>query len=171
VGSSTAKVDYKTLEREYITSDVSIREISRKYDISWSAVATHARRNAWAERRKEFAAEATRRGMADAGARIAGQAGQIREEAVNVMRATLYAYAQNLKEKPGNVSTRDAALAVDKLLLLIGEPTSRTEEHHVFESGELSAADLRDLIGAARARLVEGSSREIAPGGVEETGA
>jgi hypothetical protein len=169
VVSNTHKVDYKAMEREYIGGTESIRGIAERYGISWSAVARQARLGDWATRRREFQAEATRRGMEDAEQRIRGQAGLIREEAVQVMRATLYAYADNLKDKPGNVTTRDAALAIDKLLLLTGEPTSRTEEHHVFEAN-LSPSELRELIGAARARLVEGSSREVAPDGAPEAG-
>jgi len=48
------KADWPKMKKEYITSDVSIREISEKYGVSRSQVANHSREERWVEKRKQY---------------------------------------------------------------------------------------------------------------------
>jgi hypothetical protein len=165
--ASHKRVDYRSMERRYITTDLSLRALAKEAGIGWGTLAQHSRNDGWVEKRAEYRAQADQRALESAEDQFVNRSVEIREEAVNVMRATLYAYADNLKDKPGIVTTRDAALAIDKLLLLLGEPTSRTEERHVFGS-DITSEDLREIIAASRARIIEGSSSDAANAGAEE---
>ena len=50
--------DYRALEREYVTSQVSLRELCRRHDISaHSLVTVQAKKLKWAEKREQCQAK------------------------------------------------------------------------------------------------------------------
>lgn len=47
-------VDWKSIKTEYISSEISIREIAEKYGVSVSTVKTRSSKEGWVEARKRF---------------------------------------------------------------------------------------------------------------------
>lgn len=155
------KADYRTLEHEYVTSEISIRALASKWNMSFSAVAKKARDGGWYEKRAEYRKNAVEMAMQGALERLANEAVDMKVEAVTAMRATVYQYMENLQNHKVNIGTKEAVTAIQTLQLLMGEATERKETHVVDDSIErLNPAELRELLGAVRARVVSGTTRD-----------
>lgn len=155
------RVDYAVLEHEYVTTDVSIRELGRKHDVNWSSVSVQSRRRDWVNKRLAYKDSLARRTWEKVADRSAEDNAAIRSEALLVMRATLHRYAENLRNKEIVVTTKDAAAAISTILLLIGEPTERSEAKIIeFSNAGMDAEFLRRLVETARAGVIEGTAEE-----------
>ena len=158
-----AKADYRTLEHEYVTTNISIRTLATKAGVAFSAVAKKSRELEWPRKRAEYQAKAKEMAMMDAMERLASEATDIRLEAITAMRATVYKYMENLQNDRITVGTKEAVQAVEKLLLMLGEVTERKETHVVSDSlAGRSTEELSELLRVVRARVVDG--RTIGPG-------
>lgn len=152
------KVDPEVLRKEYITGDMSIRQLAATHDMSWSAIASRSRREDWAGKREAYRASVEQRAYDRTAARFASEEAEIRSEVVLAMRATVRAYINQLSNNEIKVSPKDAQGAAQVINLLMGGPTSRTESKVVeFSTGGLEPDVLRRLAELARARVVEGS--------------
>lgn len=47
-------IDWLKIRNEYITTEISQRDISKKYNISWNTLSKRANREEWAKKRKEY---------------------------------------------------------------------------------------------------------------------
>lgn len=163
-----AKVDYRLLEREYVTTEVTYRDLEAKHGVAFSAVARYGRNHDWPRKREEYRRQALADGVNLALERLAEQAADIRIEAVTAMRATLYEYMDGIKNHRVTVGTKEAVAAIQTLQLLLGEPTERKETTVVTDPFEgARPAEIRELLALARAQLVEGTAEEVraaAPG-------
>lgn len=162
------KVDPKLLEREFVTGDISVRELAKRYDMSWSAIATRARKPdaqglTWYDKKQAFAESVSTKSFDKTVEKFAAEDASIREEMILVHRATIHAYAQQLREGKVAVSPKDAVGASQALLLLLGEATSRTETKNIDITTIVDAEDFRRLAELARSRLV-GGTVETHPG-------
>lgn len=170
---SATKVDYDLLEMEYVTSDVSIRELGRRHDISYSAIADQSRKRNWDEKRAAYKDSLSQRTYEKTADKWAAQRAEINDELIKVQLATIRAYARNLVAGNVDVNVKDMTLAVNQLMLLLGEPTSRTEAKVLGVNVSANASDitpdlLRRLAEVARGRLA-GSDVEV-PVGLLTTG-
>lgn len=161
-GKLAPKVDPKLLEREFVTGDVSIRQLAERHGMSWSAIATRARKPdaaglTWYDKKDAFAQSVATKSFDKTAEKFAAEDASIREELILVHRATIHAYAQQLREGKIAVSPKDAVGATSALLLMLGEATSRTETT-IVDSAALKPDELRRLAEFARARLVEGTA-------------
>lgn len=59
------KVDYKKLEKEYMTSNVSFRALAAKHKISTSTVTRYAKAHDWEEKRNARQQKATQKAIED----------------------------------------------------------------------------------------------------------
>ena len=171
-GRLAPKVDPKLLEREFVTTDASIRELARRYDMSWSAIATRARKPdasglTWYDKKEAFQKSVAEKSFDKTTEKFAAEDASIREELILVHRATIHAYAQQLREGKIAVTPKDAVGATSALLLMLGEATSRSETT-IVDNASLKPDDLRRLAEFARARLVEGTT--TTPSGPEPEG-
>lgn len=152
------KIDYASIEKEYVTGEESLRELARRRGVAWSSLASKSRRDNWTDKRDAFRDSVNRRSYERVADRYAAEQGEIRSESVMVMRATLRRYAQQLQKGEISVNTKDAVAAVQTLQLLLGEPTARSENKVIeFSTGGVAPDDLRRLVELARTRIVEGS--------------
>lgn len=55
------RIDYKKLEKEYMTSNISIPKLAEKYGASKSPVAKYAREHGWKEKRTQKALKSTKK--------------------------------------------------------------------------------------------------------------
>lgn len=158
------KVDPKLLKQEYISTDISIRKLAEKHEMSFSAIAARSRRENWAEAREAFRDSLEKRTYENTAAKYAREAAEIRSETVLAMRATVRAFINQLTSGEVKVSPKDAQGAVQMLNLLLGEPTARTESKVVeFSTGGLEQDVLRRLAELARVRVVEGAVGDSPP--------
>lgn len=136
------KHDYSVLEREYITSDISIRGLCKKHDIKgYSSVAQFAREHDWEEKRarimgrkQDKMVERVSESLAEAELDLVDT---VRNEWLTVIRAATYKFAEDLKDPNYRLRVTDLVMLIDKGLVLLGEPTSRTEERHLALTGSL----------------------------------
>lgn len=164
-----AKADYRTLEHEYVTTNISIRALAGKAGVSFSAVAKKSRELDWPRKRGEYQSKAKEMAMMDAMERLASEATDIRMEAITAMRATVYKYMENLQSGDVHVGTKEATQAIEKLLLMLGEVTERKETHVVADSlSGRSTAELGELLRVVRARVVDGRAASLGDGVTEE---
>lgn len=165
-----AKADYRTLEHEYVTTNISIRALASKAGVAFSAVAKKSRELEWPKKRAEYQAKAKEMAMMDAMERLASEATDIRIEAITAMRATVYKYMENLQNDRVQIGTREATQAIEKLLLMLGEVTERKETHVVSESlSGRTTEELGRLLQVVRARVVDGTAIGPGNGASEET--
>jgi hypothetical protein len=138
------KHDYLTLEREYIGSDISIRGLCKQHGIKgYSSVAQYAREHGWDEKREKI------RGRADSKLveRVSDQMAEaeadlvttVRGEWLTVIRAATYKFAEDLKDPGYKIRVDDLIKLIEKGLVLLGEPSDRTEERHLELTGSLDA--------------------------------
>lgn len=166
---STRTHDYDTLEREYLRGSMSIRELCRKHEIkSFSAVALYAREHGWYEKRKKIGERTEEKTIARVSEALAEQETSeiltIRSEMLTVIRAAIYKFAEDLKDPNYRIVPMDLIKLMNQGLLLMGEPTSRTEEKRFELSGTVEGLPpdvLRRLAEATRPRLVAGGGPEL----------
>lgn len=150
--------DWESIEHDYVTTELSLRELGRRHGVGWSSIGTRAKREKWTEKRQAYRDRLNRRSYERTIDKLAEDQSDIRHESVLVMRATLRRYAEQLRTGQVTVTTKDAVQAVQTLLLLMGEPTARSEAKVIeFSTGGIDPEDLRRLVELARARTVAGS--------------
>jgi transposase-like protein len=151
------KIDYPTIEKEYVTGEESLRELARRHSCAWASLSAKARRDSWQDKRAAFRDSVVRRSYERSADRFASEITEIRNEEILAMRATVRRYIEMLRDKEISVNTKDAVAAVQTLQLLLGEPTARSENKVIeFSTGGLAPDDLRRLVEFARTRIVEG---------------
>ena len=153
------KYDAAEVEKEYVTGNASIRALAMKYSVSFSSMASYARTHDWSGKRIAYTSSLSRRGYEAMAASIANAQGEIRDESITVLRATLRVYAQRLAKGDVNVTTKDAVEAIRSLALLLDEPEGiKDEPRNVTGTGRSPDADfLRRAVEAARGRIDPGS--------------
>lgn len=147
-------VDYDLLEKEYVTGTMSIRQLARDNDISWSTVAKTARDRGWKEKRDVFRSKKSDKMIERMAEDQAELAAEIRGEMLTVVRAALYKFAEDLKRPDYMITASELVKVIQQGMLLIGEPTSRTEEKTLAVQANFDGLDpavLTELLGAARA--------------------
>jgi CRISPR/Cas system CSM-associated protein Csm2 small subunit len=152
--------EYAPLEQRYVTGDMSIRDLATEVGKSWSAIAAWARKHEWKEKRDSYRESVRAKSLQRAADSDVQLAATIRTENINAMRATIYQYVDNLKAKEVHVGVKEASLAIEKLALLLGEATERTESRVVDGTTELPVEDIRELVKLARAHVVSGGVAE-----------
>ena len=151
---------YAPLEQQYITSDITFRSLAEQAGKSFSAIAAWGRKHQWAEKREAYRESVRTKSLLRAADNEATLAATIRNEAVSAMRATVYEYVDQLKAKKVHVGTKEAATAIEKLMLLIGDPTERTETTVLGDGDAQTIEDIREVVRLARAHVVSSSVEE-----------
>lgn len=123
------KVDYQTLEAEFISSEVSLRELARREGISNSTIADQARKRGWADKRANFKVQASEKQISKAADDFATRVTRLKDRSLTVMEGVLVRFAEQLadRENPMLVSEKGVDMAVKNILLLSGEATDRSE--------------------------------------------
>lgn len=155
--------DYETLRREYITTEISVRELCRKYEIkSWSTVNKKKNDEGWDQLREEYR---TKVAEGEVGSLVQARLKEVAEihgELLLAIRAGVRRYINAVADEsnPQDVSARDLMGLIDKFLLLAGSTPHRTESRNVDThsftfDGLLEGAPpelLRELADLARVR-------------------
>jgi len=164
------KHDWDAIELQYITGDMSLRELARLNGIeNHSLVMAQSKRKDWAKRREEYRAKASSRAVAKIasheGDRIAREM-QVRDnaieaidEAINKLRSDMQATTKRFRdgqwvEEPLIVmKPQDIALLIDRLQVLFNRPSQITEERTLginLSAGGANPELLRSIVEATR---------------------
>jgi hypothetical protein len=163
----TAKHDYAPVRKEYVTSDVSINELARRLGISNSTLAERARGEGWYDERAAYRSAVAKRAYEGVADKVGAEKAIIDNERVNVLRATLRRYAQQLVAGEINVSPKDAIEASKALREFTTEPgESKTKDGDIIVpvGRELPAEWLRRVLDIARERGSAAGSLEAGSG-------
>lgn len=171
------KHDWDKLEAEYVSSNISLRELARANGIEHhSLVMAQSKRREWARKREEFRMRAGERSfalMANDEARRRAREAQVRDnaidaidEAITKMRSDMQATRKVLRDNQWVdeplviIKPQDVALLLDRLNVLFGRPSTITEERNLGVSlsaaGALGPEVLRGIVEATRS--IAGSS-------------
>ena len=143
-----SKYDWDKLRTEYITSDLSLKDISDKYGVSQRLVNTKSAEQGWVDQRKEYNAKVVEKAVNKVAAKRANQLAKelaIADNISNVLKKALEDAEQF------NRYIIDTTTRVDGTEI-------RTSEERTFEKVDMRA--LKDA--AAALRLVEEMKRSMA---------
>lgn len=85
------RIDYKKLEKEYMTSNATINSLATKHKVSKSALSRYAKENKWAEKREEKGMERTKREIS--------KANDSQDDAWQTIKAKMYTALSNEWDK------------------------------------------------------------------------
>ena len=157
--------DFARLEREFITTDISIRGLCRKHNISaHSLVSVQAKKNGWAEKREQYQARASDAYIERHAARQADRVAEVRDDALELISEAISKSREDMKatklvrQPDGSVTEepvmrlmpKDVALLIDRLQLLFDRPSSISQHQGLTVTSELSADTLHEFIEATR---------------------
>jgi hypothetical protein len=163
---------YAELEREYITTDLSIRELCRWHSIAaHSSVVVQALKHKWAEKREAYQAKASDAfidrhadRMADRQAEISDKALDAIDEAITKFRSDMQATAKKridgewIEVPVMRVAPKDLALLIDRFEVLFDRPAHITEQHNLAVRSELPLDALKQLVELTRGRAAPPTS-------------
>ena len=155
---------YRDMEREYVTTDISIRELCRRHDIrSHSPVVDQAKKHKWAEKREQYQAKESDAFMSRHAARHADRLAEIHDKALDVIEEALDKFSSDMRatekkridgewvEVPVmRLKPKDVAILLDRLMVLFEKPSVISQHQGLTVTSELSAESLREFIEATR---------------------
>ena len=174
------KYDYLAMERAYISSDISLREVARQFDVhNHSLISIQSKKREWTRKREEFKARATEKAeslMATSEGRKIAREAEVRDHAIDAIDEAIMKMREDMKGtrkvfRAGEwideplivIKPADVALLIDRLQVLFGKPNTISEERSLGVSltatGSLGPDILRGIVEATRG-LVPGDSGE-----------
>jgi hypothetical protein len=133
--------DYRALEREFITGEMSLRELRTHGVTAHSAVMVQARQGGWAEKRCAYQARASATYIEHHADRAAIRESEVRDQAIEAIDEAITKFRSDLRatkrvvladgsiaEEPVMLITpRDLALLIDRFQILFGRPSTISE--------------------------------------------
>ncbi len=163
---------YRVMEREYVTSQISIRELCRRHGISaHSLVTVQAKKHKWAEKREAYQAKASDVFIERYAARQADREAEVRDKALDAIDETITKFRADLKatekklvggewvEVPVmRLTPRDLAVLIDRLQVLFDRPARISEDRDLSAGSAISIDALNQLVELTRGRAVPPAS-------------
>jgi hypothetical protein len=138
-------------------------------------VAQHARENGWYQDREKIKEKVSDRTIEKVSERLsdaeADEIEQFRNESLTIIRASLYKFAEDLKDPNYRLPVDGMVKLIQVGMLITGQPTSRTEERRldvVATFDGLPTDVLRRLADATRPRQPESGAEEGVVRSVDE---
>ena len=166
---SNHKHDYDLLEKEYVSSDISLRALAKNHGISHSLIMSASKTRKWGEKRDTFRQRASQSAvtfMADKEAMRRVREGEVRDnaiesidEAITKMRADMKATHmvlrndQLVEEPVMRLRPQEVVMLIDRLQVLFGKPSQITEERSLgisLDTVRLGPAELAEFIERTR---------------------
>ena len=90
--------DYRLMEREYVSGDMSLRELCRRHGISsHSVVVDQAKKRKWAEKRERYQAKESESFMSRHAARMADRQAELHDKAIDVIDEALDKFRDDMR--------------------------------------------------------------------------
>jgi hypothetical protein len=156
---------YRALEREYITSQISLRELCRRHGISaHSLVVVQAKQGKWAEKREAYRARESDSFITKHADRMAAREAEVRIHALDAIDEAIGKFREDLKatklvrqpdgsftgEPAWLMTPRDLCLLIDRFQVLFAKPSVISQHQGLTVSSGISADALREFIEATR---------------------
>lgn len=142
------RYDYDMLEREYVTTDVSLRELCRRHGITTHSLITiQSKKREWVRKREEYrarAADQTVIFLADKEADMRAKEAKVRMNAIEAIDEAIMKLRADMKrthtvlrgdtyvEEPVmTLRPYDISMLIDRLQVLVGKPSQITEERNI----------------------------------------
>jgi hypothetical protein len=172
---SNRRYDYDAIEREYVTGDMSLRQLAEAHHMkTHSLITDQSRKRDWVRKRDEY-----RRGVSDKtvaymadqeGARRAKEA-LVRDNAIEAIDEAITKMREDMRltttDGNGNVlplvviRPKDLVLLIDRLNVLFGRPAQISEERTLgVQFNEVDSDVLRSFIDATRGLGEAGGASE-----------
>lgn len=137
------------IETRFVTGTESIRTIAKDIGVSYSALAEMSRKRDWAAKRLTYQNGVSTEVVERVADRWASQKAEIVDEMLVVVRKAIRKFYEKLddEENPVYIGAKDLPPLMNQMLLLLGEPTSRTENRNLgfTFAAEVDPAVLRRL--------------------------
>jgi hypothetical protein len=158
---------YRELEREHITSGVSLRELCRRHGIrSHSPVVDQAKKRKWQEKREQYQAKESEAFMSRHAARMADRQAELHDKAIDVIDEALDKFRSDMRamklvrqpdgstaEEPAwRMTPKDIAVLLDRLMVLFERTSAIIEHRGLTVTSEMSVDTLREFIEATPGR-------------------
>ena len=158
--------DYRAMEREYVTSQISLRELCRKHGISaHSLVTVQAKKRKWREKREQYQAKESDAFMSRHAARMANRQAVIEDKFLDGIDEALDKFSSDMRatekkridgawvEVPVmRLMPKDVAILLDRLQMLFDKPARFGEGHDLSVRSELPIDALNQIVELTRGR-------------------
>ena len=156
--------DYRAFEREYITSQLSIRELCRRHGISaHSLVVVQAKQGRWAEKRETYRTRESESFITKHADRMAAREAEVRIHAIEAIDEAIDKFRSDMRRTEKKliggewvevpvmlIGPKDVALLIDRLQLLFARPSSISQHQSPLVTSEVPADALQAIIEATR---------------------
>jgi hypothetical protein len=160
--------DYRALEREYVTTQISLRELCRKHGISaHSLVTVQAKKGRWQEKREQYQARESEAFIEKHSARMADRQAELHDKAIDVIDEALDKFRDDMhatekKRIDGEwlevpvmrLMPKDVAILLDRLMVLFERPSHISEGRDLSVRSELPIDALNRIVELTRGRAV-----------------
>jgi len=157
---------YRAMEREYISGDMSLRELCRRHGISsHSLVVVQAQKGKWQEKREAYQQKAGDAFIEKHADRLADRQAEISDKALDAIDEALDRFRSDMRATEKKVvngewvdvpvmrlKPNDVAILIDRLLVLFEKPSMVSQHQGLTVTSELSVEALREFIEATRGR-------------------
>ena len=164
--------DYRSMEREYVSGDMSLRELCRKHNITaHSLVVVQAKKRKWAEKREQYRAKESDAFMSRHAARQADRLAEIHDKALDVIEEALDKSSEDMRatakkridgewvEVPVmRLKPKDVAILLDRLQVLFDKPSRITGGRDRSVRSELPIDALNQFVEMTRGRAAPPTS-------------
>ncbi len=157
--------DYRALEREYITSQISLRELCRRHGISaHSLVTVQARKGRWQEKREEYQQKTGDAFIEKHADRMADRQAEIHDKILDAIDEALTKFREDMKatqqvrQPDGSVRVepawymrpRDVCHLIDRFHVLFDRPSTISQHRGLEIGAEVTPDALREFLEATR---------------------
>lgn len=179
---SNRRHDYDQLEREYVSGDMSLRELGRTHGISHSLIMTQSQKRKWAEKRDKFREDRQEKAvtfMADQQAYRISREEEVRGKAVDLIEQAIDKLSEDMRathlvRRDGEVTEEpvyrlrpnDLVPLLDRLQVMFGKPNNITEERGLnvtVDTGPAGPEVLQAFIEATRGVGPLGGNSQASP--------
>ena len=157
--------DYRALEREFITSQVSLRELCRRHGISaHSLVVVQAKQGNWAEKREAYRTRESDTFIKHHADRMAAREAEVRIHALDAIDEAITKFRSDMQRTEKKlvagawvevpvmtITPRDVALLIDRFQILFHRPSVISEGRGLTITSEALPIDaLQEFIERTR---------------------
>jgi hypothetical protein len=158
------KRDYGSLEREFISGDISLRELCRRHGISaHSSVVVQAQKGKWAEKRERYRARSSDAFITRHAERLADRQAEISDHALDAIDEAISKFREDMQatekkridgewiEVPVmRLMPKDLALLIDRLQVLFERPSVISQHQGLTVTSGIPVDTLRQFIELTR---------------------
>jgi len=179
---SNKKHDYDQLEREYVSGNMSLRQLAQDHGMAHSLIMTRSTKDKWAEKREKFrdrSSESAVTFMADRQAYRISREMELKDKAIDVIEQALDKLSEDMSaterrlvndefvEVPVyRLRPADLVPLLDRLQVMFGKPSHISEERNLgvtVDTGPLEPEALRAFIEATRGIGPLGGTSQSSP--------